>query len=151
MAMVVTLLAVGVILIGLETVLPGLIAGIMGCLALVAGIVISYSQFGLRTGNLVLAGVLVAAVAGWMVYLKYFPNSPLAQRLISHKTVGDVGAEQPQLLHQTGTALTPLRPSGTAVIDGRRVDVVSEGGLIERGAPVKVIAVEGLRVVVRAV
>ena len=47
--------------------------------------------------------------------------------------------------------MTPLRPSGTAVINGRRVDVVTEGGMIERNTPVKVVAIEGMRVVVRAV
>jgi membrane-bound serine protease (ClpP class) len=54
-------------------------------------------------------------------------------------------------LHCSGTALTNLRPSGTALIDGKRVDVVTNGSMIERGAEVKVIAVEGARVVVRAV
>jgi membrane-bound serine protease (ClpP class) len=44
-----------------------------------------------------------------------------------------------------------LRPSGTANINGQRVDVVTEGGLIERGTAVKVVAVEGSRIVVRAV
>jgi membrane-bound serine protease (ClpP class) len=46
-------------------------------------------------------------------------------------------------------ALTQLRPSGTANINGQRVDVVTEGGLIERGAEIKVVAVEGTRIVVR--
>ena len=54
------------------------------------------------------------------------------------------------MLHQTGAALTLLRPSGTAVINGHRVDVVTEGAMIERNAPVQVVAVEGMRVVVRA-
>lgn len=47
--------------------------------------------------------------------------------------------------------MTTLRPSGTAVINGKRVDVVSEGAFIEAGQVIKVVAVEGLRVVVRAV
>jgi membrane-bound serine protease (ClpP class) len=62
-----------------------------------------------------------------------------------------VDAEKPELLQQTGTAFTQLRPAGTALINGRRVDVVTEGQLIERGTPVRVVAVEGMRVVVRAV
>ena len=59
--------------------------------------------------------------------------------------------EKPELLNGTGVALTQLRPSGTASINGQRVDVVTEGGLIERGTAVKVVAVEGARVVVREV
>ena len=44
-----------------------------------------------------------------------------------------IGVERTDLLGQSGTALTNLRPSGTATIAGRRVDVVTEGGMIERG------------------
>ncbi len=58
---------------------------------------------------------------------------------------------KPELLNGTGTALTQLRPSGIADINGQRVDVVTEGDLIERGAQIKVVAVEGARIVVREV
>jgi membrane-bound serine protease (ClpP class) len=47
-------------------------------------------------------------------------------------------------------AQSNLRPSGLALIDGKRIDVVTEGPMIERGTPVKVVAVEGMRVVVRS-
>lgn len=49
----------------------------------------------------------------------------------------------------TGTVLTPLRPSGTIEVGNVRLDVVSEGEYIPRGVKVKVIGVEGSRVVVR--
>ena len=65
--------------------------------------------------------------------------------------VGEIRAEKPDLLHQTGIAFTQLRPSGTALIGDRRVDVVSEGGLIEKGTPIKVVAIEGTRIVVRKI
>jgi membrane-bound serine protease (ClpP class) len=51
----------------------------------------------------------------------------------------------------TGIALTPLRPAGTAELAGDRVDVVTEGGFIPQGSGVKVILVEGTRVVVKPV
>lgn len=49
----------------------------------------------------------------------------------------------------SGPALTDLRPAGMAMLNGRRVDVVSRGDYIEKGAEVVVSAVEGNRVVVR--
>jgi len=49
-----------------------------------------------------------------------------------------------------GVAITPLRPAGTAELGGDRVDVVTEGGFVAPGAPVKVVLVEGGRVVVRS-
>ncbi|MDD4238111.1 MAG: NfeD family protein [Desulfotomaculaceae bacterium] len=48
-----------------------------------------------------------------------------------------------------GIALTPLRPSGAAEIDGQRLDVVTEGEFVSPGSPVQVIKVEGTRVVVK--
>jgi membrane-bound ClpP family serine protease len=45
-------------------------------------------------------------------------------------------------------AETVLRPSGVVIIDGRRIDVSSDGPLIEKGETVKVILVEDMRVVV---
>jgi membrane-bound serine protease (ClpP class) len=57
-----------------------------------------------------------------------------------------------ELRGRRGVALTALRPAGTAEIDGRRVDVVAEGGaLIDRGAEIEVAEVEGTRVAVIAV
>ena len=144
------ILAGGALLL-LETVLPGLIAGILGMVCLLTGVVMGYSNFGGRTGNLILFGVVTGLVVGTLFWVKYFPDSRVAKVFISEKTVGDLGVEKPELLNQSGVAHTNLRPSGTALINDRRVDVVTEGNMIERGTPVRVVAVEGLRVVVRAV
>jgi membrane-bound serine protease (ClpP class) len=51
-------------------------------------------------------------------------------------------------LGKRGTAASPLRPAGIAHIEGERVDVVSDGELIEAGEPVEVIRVDGNRIVV---
>ena len=58
---------------------------------------------------------------------------------------------QEELVGKTGKTMTDLRPAGTAWIEGRPVDVVAEGVFLKKGAMVKVIAVEGMRVVVRQV
>jgi membrane-bound serine protease (ClpP class) len=150
MELIAALLVVGVLLLIAEIFLPGLIAGIMGFCSLVAAIVIAYAQFGLKTGNGVLLGVLILLVVGTMLWLRFFPNSPLARPFISRRTIRGT-AEFPELLEKTGTAHTTLRPAGTAIIEGRRIDVVTEGPLVAKGAFVKVVQVEGARVVVRAV
>ena len=99
---------------------------------------------------MILAGLLAVLVVGFVLWLKFFPNSRAGQLFISRQVVGDIGTDRPALLHQTGTAFTQLRPAGTALINGQRVDVVTEGQLIERETPVHVVAVEGMRIVVRA-
>jgi membrane-bound serine protease (ClpP class) len=151
MATVVALLIAGFLLILLETVLPGLIAGIIGFGCVLTGVAMSYARFDLQTANTILAIVVVAALVGTILYIKYFPESRMAQLFVSKRAIGDIGFENPSLVNQTGQALTKLRPSGTAIINGKRVDVVSEGGFIDAGQSIKVVAVEGLRVVVRPV
>lgn len=151
MTLIITLLVAGAILMFLETLLPGMVTGIVGFLCLVAAVLIAYQELGLRTGNLVLGGVVVGLVLGVFAWLKFFPESRIARRFISKSSTGELGVAKPALLHCTGVAITQLRPSGAALFNGRRVDVVTEGGLIGRGTPVKVIAVEGARVVVREV
>lgn len=149
MTVVVGFLLAGVILLALETVLPGLIAGIAGLFCLGAGIIAAYREWGMAGGNLTLAGVLAGLIAGFFLWLRFFPTSALGRRFVSESRVGELGTERRELLQQIGTALTTLRPSGTALIGGRRVDVVTEGAMVGRGSSVRVVAVEGMRVVVR--
>jgi len=54
-----------------------------------------------------------------------------------------------EIVGQKGVAVTNLRPAGTAMIGGRRIDVVTRGNYIEKGSEVIVDMVEGGRVVVR--
>lgn len=149
MDLVVILLLSGVVLILLETVLPGMVAGLAGIGCLIGGVVVGYMEWGTPAGHYLLVGVVAGLVVGFGLWAKYFPESRFARVFVSKGAVGIVGAERPELLEQTGTAYTALRPCGTALISGKRVDVVTEGPFIERGTPIKVVAVEGLRVVVR--
>lgn len=52
-------------------------------------------------------------------------------------------------LGRQGRASSVLRPAGIAEIDGERVDVVSDGELIEPGTRIEVMHVDGNRIVVR--
>src|SRR5699024_12488280 len=56
-----------------------------------------------------------------------------------------------ELIGLEGVALTGLRPSGMVELEDERVDVVSEGSFIDRGERVKVVKVEGMRIVVRKI
>ena len=149
MALIVLLVAAGLLLLFLETVLPGLIAGALGFLALVGAVAYGYLEFGFKTGNATLLSVLGLLLLGIVLWLKFFPESRMARVFVSQRQIGTVGAEKPELLGKSGVAVTALRPAGTAVFDGRRTDVVTEGGFVEKGQPVTVVGIEGLRVVVR--
>ncbi len=50
-----------------------------------------------------------------------------------------------------GIAKSSLRPSGIVVVEGQRIEVVSQGGFIKLNTPVEVVKVEGRRIVVRSI
>ncbi|MCA8962537.1 MAG: hypothetical protein KDC38_18555, partial [Planctomycetes bacterium] len=52
------------------------------------------------------------------------------------------------LVGHSGRTVTPLRPAGVALIEGARYDVVSSGGFMASGAPIRVVEVSGNRIVV---
>jgi membrane-bound serine protease (ClpP class) len=140
---------VGLVLLFLETILPGLVAGALGFLCLCGAIAYAYVFLGVKAGNGTLFVVLLLLGAGTVIWVKFFPNSAMAKLFVLDRSIGNVGAEKPELLGETGVALTDLRPAGTAVFNGKRVDVVADGSFVQKGRAVKVVNVEGLRVVVR--
>ena len=62
---------------------------------------------------------------------------------------GDHGPRLEHLLGQYGRAMTPLRPSGVVDFDGRRIDGLSEEGMIPSGALVRAVQVRAGQLVVR--
>ena len=67
----------------------------------------------------------------------------------SERDLGYVSATPARkLVGATGTALTALRPSGVVKINGKRIDVISDGGFIEAGEQIRVESAASNRVVV---
>jgi membrane-bound serine protease (ClpP class) len=160
------LVLLGVVLLAVEVfVTPGFgVAGLIGLLSLCGGLVLAMvgrdwhaalAAGAVSTAVTVVSSVLVATVAGAALLLRYFPETRFAQRtIVLGARVGADGADSFRedvsgLVGLEGTARTPLRPSGTVVIDGRRLDAVSEGPLVDVGARVRVVDVRGASVVVR--
>ncbi len=83
----------------------------------------------------------------------------LAGRRLALKAIGDgsdnalsdAESDTHSLLGRFGKTVTPLRPSGAALFDGRRVDVVSEGIPVDNDVWVKCIEAKGSRIVVRPI
>lgn len=144
----------GLLLIGAEIFVPGGILGVMGCIALVIAIVIGFIAFPAPWGAISAVGILMLVGLAILLWLKLFPKTAIGKQVISSTDLHDSKATEEglaELLNETGEALSDLRPSGFARINGRRTDVVTQGGMISKGKQVKVIEVEGNRVVVQAV
>ena len=91
-----------------------------------------------------------------VLYFRFFPRSPVGRWLISQdRQEPDKGYSSftPEryvdLIGKEGTSLTILRPAGMVRIDGQKYSAVTGGEFIEKDKPIKVVKVEGSRVVVR--
>ena len=103
-------------------------------------------------GYLMLASNLILFPAGVWALVHFLKRSPMVHRAELSGGTQDAPDAPPltHLLGQNGKALTPLRPAGAAMIGTERVDVVTEGKFVDANTAIKVIHVEGSRVVVEA-
>lgn len=152
----------GLILLAVEIlVIPGFgVAGIAGVLAVLAGLTMALVGQG-ATARAFFGAVgrvsfsLVIAVGAAAVLLRAMPRTSLGRRLLLNTalTAGSGYASAPATdrnwLGRLGRAASTLRPAGIADIDGERIDVVSDGEMIEAGTAIIVSRVDGNRIVVR--
>lgn len=169
------MIVLGVGLIMLELfIFPGFgLPGIAGMVMLLAGLVGTFADVGQLfpgTGpgrgtdlawalSVVLIAVFLAGTGAYL-FTRYTHKFPIAGRLVlaDRQIVGDEdedmlmamapvpATEGPVPVGASGRAITPLRPSGTAEINDRLVDVVSDFGFIDAGEPVRVSSVTPYRV-----
>ncbi|WP_456279616.1 nodulation protein NfeD [Bacillus sp. K7] len=151
----VLLFAGGVILILLEIFLPGGIIGLLGLGAIVASLFLAAGSFTVMAISLLIASavsitafILLTRVLGKrMKFFKKFvlnDSTNTESGYVSNQTRTD-------LIGKVGITYTQLRPAGTVIIDDERLDVVSEGSFTEKDKKVKVVKVEGSRIVVREI
>ncbi len=134
----------GLGLIVAEAVMPGVVMGLVGAAAIVVSVVFGFQKhWTLGTAQVALALLVAPAAISFGI-----------RRLALRSTLeGGVSFAQDYgaLAGKEGDAQTELRPAGIVVIEGRKVDVVTGGELVERGKRVRVVKVEGNRVVVKAI
>lgn len=148
------LFLLGILLMIMEVFLPGGIVGAIGFISIVTGLIMAAydTQQGLASLGI---AALITAIVTFLLIKKYG-----LKKLFNKFILGDVQRneagyvapkDQRDLLEKTGVALTPLRPAGVVRIDGMRIDAVSVGAFIAAGTSVRVVQVEGTRVVVQEI
>lgn len=105
-----------------------------------------------------LALLLVATPAAVGGAFSVWQHTPLGRRaILQPPTPDEVAAftelEQhlAELVGKVGDTVSPLNPAGIVKVEGERVQCQSEGMIIDIGCRVRVIAVQGSRVIVRRV
>ena len=144
------LIGVGVIIA--EIILPS--GGILSIVALgVFGysLFIVFSDISKTVGFAFVAADLVLIPVLVIVGLKLLARSPVTLRKTLSREEG-ASSQPPELdsyIDMQGTAVTDLRPAGTAVISGKRVDVVTRGEYLEKDSAIIVTTVTGNQIIVR--
>jgi membrane-bound serine protease (ClpP class) len=171
------LIVAGFALIAVEIfVLPGmLISGIVGVIAILAGLVLASQQTFLPqperpfaeaswwSNVRTLALGITLGVIGMIAVAHFFPSIPFLNRAIlragssaavvpggtAFRPLDEVDLQFRPQPGARGVARTVLRPAGKVAVEGRELDAVSEGPFVDRGQPVVVVRVEAAHVVVR--
>ena len=148
-------LVLGLVLLILELVVPSFgILSVLGAICLFGGVLMASSDPKEAAFMLIIA-LLVAAVAV-IAAIRTFKHRGVWNRFILKEQLTTSkgftsNPDRSYLIGMTGEAITPLRPAGTAMIQGERVDVVTSGSFISINKTIVVVEVEGVRVVVKEV
>ena len=143
---------VGVVVIIAEIILPS--GGILSIVALgVFGysLFIVFNEISMTIGFSFVAADLILIPVLVIVGLKLLARSPVTLRktLSRKEGVSSQSSELESYVGMQGNALTDLRPAGIAVINGKRVDVVTRGEYLEKDSAIIVTAVTGNQIIVR--
>jgi len=143
---------VGIVVIIAEIILPS--GGILSIVALgVFGysLFIVFSDISKTIGFAFVVADLVMIPVLVIVGLKLMAKSPVTLRKTLSRKEG-VSSQSPELdnyVDMPGTAVTDLRPAGIAVVNGKRVDVVTRGEYVQKDSAIIVLAVTGNQIIVR--
>lgn len=149
------LFATGLLLLVVEGFVPGFgLPGISGIGFVIAGTVLAMGSISSAIASLSIAIILTTIVT--VILLKLGFRSKLLDRVIlktEHKREkGYLSVDSSDMhLNKTGISVTELRPSGFIEIDGKKLDVLSDGSFIPKDVQVEVFRVEGSKIFVRRV
>lgn len=149
-------------------VLPGFgVAGVSGILLVIVSLLMASQHHNLPTTGrdlrmlatslIVLASSFTVALIAGIAMTKYFGTIPVLGLLAlkppepATDAEKEAAAESRPKVGDVGVAYSPLRPAGMVRFGDEYVDVITEGGFIEKGTQVKIIKITGNRAVVREV
>jgi len=151
------LIGAGFVLLLLELLIPSYgTLSVLSMGSIAVGIVLAFSYGGTSQGLFTLFGVFVLLPVVLGLLFRVWPKTPIGRQFFlteprTDATVASlpVNQELEALRGRFGRTLSALRPAGMVDFDGRRVDAVTEGMMVDAGQWVRCIEVRAGRVVVR--
>jgi membrane-bound ClpP family serine protease len=153
------LIALGLLLLVAELFLPtGGVLFVLSVAALIVGVGMTYYSGDPALFYIALFVVIVGGPLFFGLAFYYWPKTSMGKRFFLTGPQEDdtlattpVNLELEQLRGQFGRTMSPLRPAGVTEFNGRRVDTITEGIMIEAGQWVRCIDVQAGKVIVRPV
>ena len=149
------LIAAGIVLLAAELLFPSGLMMALAVGAIAVGVTMTFAH-DLVTGvvTLVLVAVTLPVLGG--VLLHYWPRTRIGRKFILPEpdedgTLASAASYQDleRLRGRYGKTVSSLRPAGVCDFDGRRVDTITEGMMVEPGQWVRCIDVRAGKVIVR--
>jgi membrane-bound serine protease (ClpP class) len=160
------LFAAGLALLIIELIaIPGFgVVGLAGIAAMLASIVITqlgdFQLWSIQEIAAVVARLAVSMIGAFVlsfVVLRSLPRFAAFNRLVLSNEIkaseGYTSSSRDaddELMGKEGVTMSFLRPSGIAMFEGQRLNVITDGEFIEAQRPIKIVEARGSRVVVRA-
>ena len=146
----------GIVLLAIEIfVIPGFgITGILGILGIVAGIFMSFGINNIAQAVLVVFVSLIADIILIIILARFILKSKGFKNIVALETdtAGyHSSVSYDNLLGCEGITDTFFRPSGNIIINDKKYDAITEGEFINKGAKIKVILVEGNKIVIKEI
>lgn len=151
----IVLFLLGIGLLILEMFLPGGIVGALGGISIIGSLFVAGENNTHMAVSILIALVVSLAVSILMVKVFGKQMKFLKRMILTDSTNSESGyvsnINRLDLIGRTGIAYTAMRPSGIAIVDDERIDVVTEGSFIDKDSLVKIVKTEGSRIVVREI
>ncbi|NPU96051.1 MAG: NfeD family protein [Candidatus Omnitrophica bacterium] len=147
-------LFVGLVLVFLELFVPGGVIGFMGVCLMGLAVYLCFKEYGYNTGIAMFLLCCFITLGAVVMGFKYLPHTRIGGSFIlKHAENKDKGFhtdayENLNLTGMEGIAESELRPAGIAMIGQNRYDVVTEGEFLRPQTRIRVIRVDGNRIVV---
>ena len=146
----------GIVLLAIEIfVIPGFgITGILGILGIVAGIFMSFGINNIAQATSVIFFSLIADIILIVILARFILKSKGFKSIVALETdtAGyHSSVSYDNLLGREGITETFFRPSGNIIINDKKYDAITEGEFINKGVKIKVILVEGNKIVIKEV
>lgn len=153
MSLIITLIAVGILLLAIEVlIIPGFgFAGVIGLMSIIGAVVLAFVEFGQVTGLIVLGFViLITSVSTWLILRSNTWKNISLRDIISSK-VDSAPEEKGLSVGTQGIAISRLAPSGMARFGKTDTEVRSRSGMIDSGSAIEIVTTDDSKIIVKQI